>query len=77
MCGRCKEAEEDAFCTWDKAAEEDAGSRGIRWLVKLVTGCGARRGCAGDGVNGVAYAFNTNCLPNSGSTTVSSGLLGV
>ena len=78
MCGKCEVAEEDAVCTEDKAAEEDAGSRGICWWVKLVTeGCGARRGCAVDGMNEVAYGFNTNGLPNSGSTTVSSGLLGL
>ena len=45
MCGKCEVAEEDAVCTEDKAAEEDAGSRGICWWIKLVTeGCGARRG---------------------------------
>ena len=79
MCGRCEVAEEDAACTEDKAAEEDAGFRWICWWVKLevTEGCGARRGCAVDGMNEAAYGFNTNGLPNSGSTTVSSGLLGL
>ena len=78
MCGRCWEAEEDAACTEGKAAEEDAGSRGICLVVKLeVTRCGACRGCAVDGKNGGAYRFSTKGLPNSGSTTVSSGLLGM